>query len=77
MWFKNKKQKPSIPNKPTHWCLGWTGDIELGFDDGKYLPRKAALIIYPQFFTDGKPNIDMLPIDSLELSEQRRKKYKR
>jgi hypothetical protein len=50
--------------KPTHWCLGWSLDMELGFDDGKYLPRKAALVLYPEYFDDnGEPIKDMLPLD--------------
>lgn len=50
--------------KPTHWCLGWSLNMELGFDDGKYLPRKVALILYPEYFDDnGEPIKDMLPLD--------------
>lgn len=61
-------------NKPTHWCLGWSGHLELGFDDEKYLPRKAALILYPEYFDEnGDPKLDMLPMDSLELAEERAK----
>ena len=64
-------------NKPTHWCLGWSLDIELGFDDGKYLPRKAALILYPEYFNEnGEPKLDMLPMDSLELAEEKAKRRK-
>ena len=64
-------------NKPTHWCLGWSGHIELGFDDGKYLPRKAALIFYPEYFDEnGEPKLDMLPIDTIEMAEERAKKRK-
>lgn len=64
--------------KPTHWCLGWSGNLELGFDDGKYLPRKAALILCPEYFNEsGEPKLDMLPIDSLELAEKRKKRKKK
>ena len=50
--------------KPTHWCLSWAGTVELGFDDGTYLPRKAALILYPEFFdNNGNPIFEMLPFD--------------
>ena len=49
--------------KPTHWCLGWSLNMELGFDDGKYLPRKAALVLYPEYFDNGEPIKDMLPLD--------------
>lgn len=50
--------------KPTHWTLGWSLEAELGFSDGKYLPRKAALILYPEYFDEqGKPILDMLPIE--------------
>lgn len=57
-----KKQK--MKNKPTCWTLGWSLKVELGFDDGTYLPRKSALILYPEYFDEnGEPIIDMLPID--------------
>ena len=50
--------------KPTHWTLGWSLEAELGFSDGKYLPRKAALILYPEYFDEqGEPILDMLPIE--------------
>lgn len=50
--------------KPTHWCMSWEGTVELGFDDGTYLPRKAALILYPEFFdNNGNPIFEMLPFD--------------
>lgn len=53
-----------MKNEPTHWCLGWSLQPELGFPDGKYLPRKAALILYPQYFDEkGEPKLDMLPLD--------------
>lgn len=53
----HKKEKPSC------WTLGWSLDIELGFNDGKYLPRKAALILYPEYFDENKePILNMLPI---------------
>lgn len=49
--------------KPTHWDMGWGGTVELGFDDGKYLPRKAALILHPEYFDkNGEPILDMLPV---------------
>ncbi|MBO5854414.1 MAG: hypothetical protein J6Q61_06735 [Bacteroidales bacterium] len=49
---------------PTKWVLGWSGNIELGFDDGKYLPRKPALILYPEYFDEqGNPIKDKLPFD--------------
>ena len=48
--------------KPTCWTFGWSMDIELGFAGGKYLPRKAALILYPEYFDEqGEPIKDMLP----------------
>ena len=57
-----KKQK--MKNKPTCWTLGWSFNVELGFDDGTYLPRKAALILYPKYFDEnGEPILEMLPID--------------
>ena len=59
----NKEKKPKC-DKPTCWTLGYSLKPELGFDDGKYLPRKAALILYPEYFDDnGEPILDMLPID--------------
>lgn len=52
-----------MKEKPTHWTLGWSLDAELGFSDGKYLPRKAALILYPEYFDkNGEPIFDMLPV---------------
>ena len=49
--------------QPTHWCLGWSLDLELGFADGTYLPRKAAILFYPQYFDEkGEPIRDALPI---------------
>ena len=65
-------------SKPTHWCLGYSLDLELGFDDEKYLPRKAALKLYPEYFDEnGKPRLDMLPIDTMEMAEERRKRRKK
>ena len=56
--------------KPTHWCLGWSLNMELGFDNGKYLPRKAALILYPEYFDDnGEPIKDMLPLDEPKVKK--------
>lgn len=50
--------------QPTHWTLGWSFNLELGFDDGKYLPRKAAILLYPQYFDEkGEPIKDALPIE--------------
>jgi hypothetical protein len=60
MFFKKKNQKS---DHPTHWTLGWDLSLELGFDDGTYLPRKAALLFYPQYFDEkGEPIKDSLPI---------------
>lgn len=61
--FKTKKKEPVDTSIPNHWALSWGGTIELGFPDGTYLPRKVALIIHPQYFKDGEPILDMLPID--------------
>lgn len=48
--------------QPTKWVLGWSGDIEIGFDDGTFLPRKAALILYPEYFDEeGNPIKEKLP----------------
>ena len=56
--------------KPTHWTMGWNGDVELGFNDGTYLPRKSALILFPEYFDkDGKPMLNLLPVEKF-------KKYK-
>ena len=58
---------------PIYWTLSWIGTVELGFVDGKYLPRKAALLIYPDYFDEnGEPILDKLPIDSKELSAKYR-----
>lgn len=63
MGFFKKKTKKNINNNiPNCWTLSWSGTIELGFPDGKYLPRDAALILHPQYFKDGEPNLDMLPM---------------
>ena len=52
-----------MKNKPTHWTLGWSLEPELGYDDGRYLPRQAALILYPEYFDENnEPKLDMLPI---------------
>lgn len=65
-------------SKPTHWCLGFSLDLELGFDDEKYLPRRAAVILYPEYFDkNGEPKLDMLPIDTMEMAEERRKRRKK
>ena len=54
---------------PTHWCMSWAGTVELGFDDGTYLPRKAALILYPQYFdNNGNPIFEMLPFDEKQFA---------
>ena len=63
-WLKSRKQecKPAS-DRPAHWTLGWRGTLELGFEDGTYLPRKAALLLYPQYLDEqGNPKLDMLPI---------------
>ena len=64
--------------QPTHWTLGYSLDIELGFSDGKYLPRKAALLLYPEYFDeDGNPIIDKLPLagsDRLTNKEKAKRK---
>lgn len=66
-----------MDNRPTHWCLGFSLDIELGFDDEKYLPRKAAVKLYPEYFDEnGEPKLDMLPMDSMELAKERAKRRK-
>ena len=65
-------------SKPTHWCLGFSLDLELGFDDEKYLPRRAAVILYPEYFDkNGEPKLNMLPIDTMEMAEERRKRRKK
>lgn len=59
-----------MKDKPTCWTLGYSFKPELGFADGKYLPRDAAKILYPEYFDEnGEPKLDMLPLD-----RQRRKK---
>lgn len=58
--FKKKKEVDTYT--PCHWTLSWGGTIELGFADGTYLPRKAALIFHPQYFKNGEPILDMLPM---------------
>ena len=64
-------------SKPTHWCLGWDGRLNLGFDDGNYLMRKHGLMFYPEYFDEnGEPKLDMLPIDSPELFKERKRKQR-
>ena len=58
--FKNKQEVDIYT--PCCWTLGWSMNIELGFSDGTYLPRRVALILYPQYFKDGEPILDMLPM---------------
>lgn len=64
MEYQKKEVNQMSKQFPTKWVLGWSGDIEIGFDDGKYLPRKAALILYPEYFDEqGNPIKDKLPFD--------------
>lgn len=68
-----KKQKNHKNDHPTHWTMGWSLSLELGFDDGTYLPRKAALLFYPQYFDEkGEPIKEALPIG--RKKEKRRNK---
>ena len=56
----NKKVDTS---KPTYWTMGWGGDPELGFSDGTYLPRKAALLLHSEYFDkNGNPILSALPV---------------
>ena len=51
-----------MKDRPCCWTLGWDMDIELGYSDGRYMPRRAALILYPEYFdSNGNPIKDMLP----------------
>lgn len=63
--FKKRVVKNKDKNKkPTHWTLGYSFKPELGFDDGTYLMREAARILYPEYFNEiGEPRLDMLPLD--------------
>lgn len=55
------KKKKAL--EPTHWTLGWSLEPELAFDDGTYLPRKAALLLNPEYFDEnGEPILDKLPV---------------
>lgn len=52
-----------MKENPTHWTLGWSLKAELGFDDGAYLPRRTALILYPEYFDEhGEPIFNLLPV---------------
>lgn len=66
--YCNWYQKDAIVEKQlTYWTLGWGLEAELGFDDGRYLPRKAAMILYPEYFDEnGEPILDMLPFKKLD-----------
>ena len=69
--FKRKKQHKS--DQPTHWTLGWGFTLELGFDDGTYLPRKAAMLLYPQYFDEkGEPIKSALPIGRSRHDRERK-----
>lgn len=70
---QNGVQKEETQKRtPTHWTLGWSCTLELGFDDGKYLPRKAAILLYPQYFDEkGEPIKSALPIGR-SRNEQRK-----
>lgn len=63
------KKKNIDTTIPICWTLSWSGTIELGFADGMYLPRKAGLIFHPEYFKDGKPILDMLPMDCPTLKK--------
>ena len=46
------------------WTMGWSGDVELGVGDGYYLPRKAAVLLHPEYFDEeGNPILSALPMD--------------
>lgn len=61
--FILKMKNKNNCRKPTHWALSWALTIELGFNDGTYLPRKPALILYPEYFDKyGNPILGLLPI---------------
>lgn len=52
-----------MKDAPSFWTLGWGLTVELGFSDGRYLPRESALLLYPEFFgKDGEPIMERLPI---------------
>ena len=59
-------------DKPVNWCLGLSGNIELGFENGTYLPRKTAMILYPKYFDEhGEPRTYMLPIDGDKKNKEK------
>ena len=63
-FFKKKSKKNIDIYTPNRWTLGWSLNIELGFPDGTYLPRKAALVLHPEYFDENdEPILDMLPMD--------------
>ena len=46
------------------WTLGWGGTVELGIGNGRYLPRKAALLLHGEYFDEnGEPILSALPMD--------------
>lgn len=73
MKIKKKKKNDSdtpVKNVPAYWCIGWSGSIELGFKNGTYLPRKAALILYPEYFdSEGNPDMEKLPLDGFDSDD--------
>ena len=60
--FKVEESEPIDTSIPDCWTLSWSGTIELGFADGTYLPRRVALITHSEYFKDGEPILDMLPM---------------
>lgn len=55
-----------------YWTIGWSGDIELGCGKGYYLPRKAAILLHPEYFDEkGEPILGMLPLDGERRTNER------
>ena len=61
--FEVEEKEPVDTSIPDCWTLSWSGTIELGFPDGTYLPRRVALMTHSEYFKDGEPILDMLPMD--------------
>jgi hypothetical protein len=47
-----------------YWTMGWSGDVELGVGNGYFLPRRAAVLLHPEYFDEnGNPILEKLPMD--------------
>lgn len=58
------------------WTMGWSGDVELGVGEGCYLPRKAAVLLHPEFFDEGgNPILSALQMDGERKDNDNTRNY--